>query len=409
MKNKTGAPKINGITIFMAIIALTGLATGLSDGVLANYFKEAYDANAAQRGFIEFPREIPGVVALFFIAALSFLKNVKTAIITQLLTAVGLVVLGFWRPSFAVMCVFLFIFSLGTHMSMPLKDSIALSLSKGHNAGTLMGRFNGMRMAFAMVAGILTFFGFRGGWFNFDTPVLIFLIAAVGFILIALLLALLRIKAPVTEAEAPVNAKFVFRKQYMRYYIICALFGGRKQIMIVYSPWVLIELLGFRADTMAILAVTGAFIGIFFMPAVGKWIDRYGVKNVMIVEAFAFIGIYVAYGILSRIVGTNAVAVTGIAMMLVYLLNILDRMSAQFGMVRKIYIRAIAVAPEDVTPSLSLGMSIDHVLAIAGASVCGVIWYNFGAEYVFILAGLMSLGNLLLARGIKLSGPGTKN
>jgi len=399
--------RFGGIMIFIAISALIGFAMGLSDGVLSNYFKDAYDATAAQRGFIEFPREIPGVIALFFIAALSFLKNVKTAIITQILTAIGLVALGFIPQSFAVMCIFLFIFSLGTHMYMPLNDSIALSLAKGNNAGTLMGRFNGIRMAFTMLAGILTYFGFSNGWFSFERPfVLIFMISAGAFILIAVFLMILRKKAPETEAEAPVNSKFVFRKQYMRYYILCALFGGRKQIMIVFSPWVLIELLGFGADTMSILAVSGAFVGIFFMPAVGRWIDKYGVKKVMIVEAFAFIGIYVAYGILSRIVDNGGAAevvrVTGIAMILVYLLNILDRMAAQFGMVRKIYMRAIAITPEDITPSLSLGMSIDHVLAIAGATVCGLIWHNFGPEYVFILAGLMSFGNFVIARGIKL-------
>jgi predicted MFS family arabinose efflux permease len=175
--------------------------------------------------------------------------------------------------------------------------------------------------------------------------------------------------------------------------------------MIVYSPWVLIELLGFRADTMSILAVIGALIGIFFLPVVGKWIDRFGVRKVMMVEAFAFLLIYMAYGLLSRWVGGAAAAPAGIMMLLVYLLNIIDRMTAQFGMDRAIYMRQIAAAPEDVTPSLSLGMSIDHVLAIAGATVCGVIWQQFGPEYVFILAGALSLLNFFVARGIKLKSP----
>jgi len=58
--------------------------------------------------------------------------------------------------------------------------------------------------------------------------------------------------------------------------------------------------------------------------------------------------------------------------------------------------------PEDVTPSLSLGMSIDHVIGISGSFVCGAIWMNFGPEYVFVLAAAVSLANLLVARGIKL-------
>jgi predicted MFS family arabinose efflux permease len=164
----------------------------------------------------------------------------------------------------------------------------------------------------------------------------------------------------------------------------------------------LIELLGFRADTISILAVVGAFVGIFFVPLVGRWIDRFGVRNVMMGESFAFVVVYVAYGLLSGYVNNNAVTLTGLAMIAVYLLNIVDRMSGQCAMVRAIYMRKIAVTPEDVTPSLSLGMSIDHVFAIAGSAVCGLIWYEFGPEYVFVLAGVMSLGNMLVAKGIKI-------
>ena len=391
-----------GITMFFVICALVGLATGFTESLLSNYFKEAYDVNAQQRGFIEFPRELPGVISIFFIAGLSFMGNIKSAIVAQVLTIGGLLLLALTRPSFAIMLLFLFIYSTGMHMYLPLGDSIGLSLAKKQDMGRVLGRFNGLRMAFLMIAGLITYVGFKRGWFNYDRPILVFIIAAGIYVAVAILLYVLRKKNYAGE-EGSINTKLVFRKEYSRYYIICALFGGRKQIMMVYSPWVLIDLLGFRTDTMSILAVVGSLIGVFFIPAVGKWIDKFGVKKIMIAEALAFIVIYIAYGFLSKWVTVNVVALTGIIMLLVYLLNIIDRMTAQFGMVRSIYMRSIALVPEDVTPSLSLGMSIDHIVAIAGSYVCGVIWYNWGPEYVFILAGLMSLMNLIVARGIKLN------
>jgi MFS family permease len=193
----------------------------------------------------------------------------------------------------------------------------------------------------------------------------------------------------------------VFRREYLRYYLICAVFGGRKQIMLVYSPWVLIDLLDFKADTISILAVIGSLIGIFFMPIVGKWIDYFGVRRVMTAEALAFIGVYIAYGFLSKWVNTNVVVLTGAGMMCVYLLNIVDRMSAQFSMVRSIYMRSLALVPEDVTPSLTLGMAIDHVVAIVGSYICGLVWFRWGPEFVFLIAGSLSLINLIAAQGIK--------
>jgi predicted MFS family arabinose efflux permease len=271
--------------------------------------------------------------------------------------------------------------------------------------GRMLGRFNSIRMAFMMVAGILSFLGFHFGWFSFETPIAVFILSVLCFAFVALLLLALPKAAPEADGVVSTNTKIVFKKEYARYYVICALYGGRKQIMLVYSPWVLIELLNFKADTISILAVIGAMIGIFFMPVVGKSIDRLGIRKVMLLEAMAFIGVYIAYGILSRWVNTHEVVLTGLIMMLVYLLNILDRMSAQFAMVRSIYMRHIALAPEDVTPSLSLGMSIDHVVAIAGSYICGMIWYNLGPEYVFVVAGVLSFVNMLVALGIRPTAP----
>jgi predicted MFS family arabinose efflux permease len=374
---------------------------GFSDSVFANYFKEAYDVNAAQRGFIELPRELPGVLSLFFLAWLSFFGNLRNAALSQILSVAGLIVLGVARPSYAVMLFFLFIFSAGVHMYIPLGDSIGLSLAQKMNMGRVMGRVNSVRMAFLMIAGVLTFVGFRVGWFNFELPVWVFVCSAVCFFFAGVLLVALR-RAGGGRDDKPVpKTKFVFRKEYARYYLICAVFGGRKQIMLVYSPWVLIDLLDFKADTISILIVIGSLIGIFFMPVVGLWIDGFGIRRVMTMEALAFIVVYTAYGFLSRWVNTNVVVLTGLGLMLVYLLNIVDRMSAQFSMVRSIYMRSIAVVPEDITPSLTLGMAIDHVVAIVGSYLCGLVWFRWGPEFVFLIAGALSLMNLIAAQGIK--------
>jgi predicted MFS family arabinose efflux permease len=402
--NKTKERQVNPETvlkIFLVAIAFVGLAGGFSDSILANYFKEAYDVNAAQRGFIEFPRELPGVLSLFFLALLSFFGNLRNAVLAQICSVVGILVLGLMRPSYAVMLVFLFIFSTGIHMFIPLGDSIGLSLAQRMNMGRVMGRINSVRMAFLMIAGVLTFIGFRVGWFDFGLPVWVFIAAAACFFAAGVLLAVQRRVGGALSDGADLRTKFVFRKQYARYYLICAAFGGRKQIMLVYSPWVLIDLLDFKADTISILAVIGSLIGIFFMPVVGRWIDYFGIRRVMTAEALAFIVVYIAYGFLSKWVNNNVVVLTGVGMMLVYLLNIVDRMSAQFAMARSIYMRSIAIVPEDVTPSLTLGMAIDHVVAIVGSYLCGLVWFKWGPEYVFMIAGALSAVNLAAAQGIK--------
>jgi hypothetical protein len=390
------------IIIFIFISAFTGFHNGALDSILPNYFKEAYDVTAAQRGFIEFPREFPGIVSLFVISALSFLRDIKTAVIAQVLGVIGLVVLGVFHPSYGVMLIFIFIYSMGVHMFMPLGDSIGLSLATKETMGRILGRFNSVRMAFGMVAGLVCFFGFRSGLFHFDVPVWIFIICAACFLACAILLFALHAQVGKDIESRTEVSKLVFRKEYSRYYLICALYGARKQIIYAFSPWVLIELVGFKADKMSMLAVIGAFIGIFFIPLVGKLIDKKGSRFAMIVEALCFLVVYVAYAILTRWMALNpTVVLTGGILVFVYILYITDRMSSQFYMVRATYLNSIAIKEEDVTPSLSTGMAIDHVVAILGASLCGIVWDQWGPQYVFVIAAIITFANLVAVSGIK--------
>ncbi|MCL2396735.1 MAG: MFS transporter [Defluviitaleaceae bacterium] len=391
--------KQRAIYVFMAIVALSGLGLGLSDSVFSNYFREAHGVDALQRGYIELPRELPGVITMLVVSSLAFLGNIRLALVAQGLSIIGIMAMGLLSPSFGIMLIFLFINSLGMHMFMPLYDSMGMSLAKKGSYGTMMGRFNGLRTAFSMVAAILVFVGFRTGFFSFTTPVILnFVIAGALFTGVFILLIYL---GRLTEDTKSTKSRFVFKKQYTKYYLLAMLFGSRKQIMYVYGPWVLIELLGFGADHMALLIIAGSAIGIFFIPAVGRWIDRYGTSRIMIIEAAIFLVIYLAYGVISA--GLHAGWLLGMAAVvaLAVAVNIADRMTIQFGMVRNVYMRSIAATPEDVTPTLATGMALDHVLSILSAIICGYLWWELGPQYVFVFAGVLAALNMLVARSIK--------
>ena len=61
------------VWVYMAAVALSGLALGLSDSVFSNYFRDAYNIDAFQRGLIELPRESPGIISMFILSGLAFL------------------------------------------------------------------------------------------------------------------------------------------------------------------------------------------------------------------------------------------------------------------------------------------------------------------------------------------------
>ena len=388
------------MAVYMITIALIGLANGLSESTFSNYFKDAYDVDAFQRGLIEIPRETPGILCFVFISALAFIGDFRLAIGSQVLCAIGMVALGVMTPPFATMLVFLFIHSLGSHMMLPLSDSIGMSLAKEGSVGSSLGKLNGTKTAFSMIAGIIVFVGFRMGFFSFTTPLKInFLISAVlAVAIIALLFYMLKLYGSRISQQKP---RLIFRKEYSMFYLLAILFGARKQIMMVYGPWVLIELLNFKTDTMALLAIAGSAVGIFFIPAVGRWIDRHGTARIMIIEATAFFFVYVAYGMLSAGLSSGYLAAVGLPVVIAFVIKMADGMTTQFGMVRAVYMRSIAFSPDEVTQTLSIGMALDHVLSILGSIFCGWIWVEMGPLYVFVFAALLAICNMFVAMRIQ--------
>lgn len=179
------------------------------------------------------------------------------------------------------------------------------------------------------------------------------------------------------------------------------MFGVQKQVMLVFGPWVLIETLGQRVDVIVLLGIIASTLGMFFMPLLGKWIDRFGVKKLLYADAFSFIFVYLCYGALSQGFNTGTLAKVGIPVVLTCALFVVDRLSSQMGIIRTIYLKSIAKDSADVTPTLSLGMMMDHMVSILVGITGGIAWVTFGSHYIFYAVAALSLVNLAVAILVK--------
>ena len=383
--------------LFFILISAVALGNSLSDSIYSNYFKEAYQVTTSQRAFIEFPRELPGLLCALVIASLSMLGDLKTSLIAQILACSGLTVLGIFTPSFGVMLIFLFINSLGMHLFMPLQDSIGMSLAEPGQIGRRMGQYASIRTAVGFVGGLIVFFGFRSKAFSFTTPIKhVFLLGAAAF-LVAIIASLMLTRKVKAAAGVQRRVRLIFRKQYRYYYFLTILHGVQKQIAFVFGSWVLVDLLLKGADVMSVLLIASSFISIFFMNLIGKWMDRYGIKRMMYVDALTFIIIYVIYGFVVWGITSHLLPGSGWPVMVVYALFVMDRLSMQIGIVKSVYLQSIAVNREEVTATLSTGTSLDHIVSILAAQVSGLIWTQLGPQWVFFMAAFFSLGNLFVA------------
>ncbi len=395
--------------LFAFLVILVG-ATSTVDAFLSNYFYEVYNADSVIRGFLEFPRELPGIVQMFLVGALAFLGNTKKAMLSQLLVGIGFLALGLVTPPFALMCVFLFIFSLGVHLYMPLHDAISVELADEGQSGKYLGEMNSLKVTSTLVMTIFVYFGFRYGFLDFNSPILIFilfgiigLITFVGFYYLSKQKEIKVLDEKYSDKSKGKKFNIVFRKEYKFYYILATLNGVQKQIMYVFGPWVLIELLSQGADTIILLNVIGSALSIYALKYIGLMADKLGIRKMLFADAFTFVFVYTLYGMLCGALISGKIESQMLGLVLAGTMLVLDRISMNFGMVRTLYLKNIAVEGDNMVDTISLGISMDHVVAISCALLSGYIWKYIGPQYVFYLTALLSLLNVFIAKRVKIN------
>ena len=378
------------VRLFAAVLALTALANGLGSNIFSNYFNEVFHIDSVQRGFIEIPRESPGILCMVLVAALGFMGNLWMSVAAQALVLVGLIVMGWMSPDYGTMLVFLFIHSLGMHLFMPLNDAISMDLAEKGKVGETLGRFKGINTLFSMVAAVLVFLGFRMGFFSFRSgTILPFALGAVTTAAAIVLLVMMVCSMP--RGEGVKNHKLLFRKRYMPYYMVTLAYGCQKRIKIVFAPWVIINLLGQGADTVALLTIVTYLAGTWAAPFLGKMLDKLGVKQMLWMEA-AYIAVsFTVMGVLAGKLAGGSFSLRDPLTWMVYGAYVLCVLFEQFNMVHSYMMRSIALDPSEVTRTLSVGLSVDHVMAIIASPVMGMIWKAWGVQYVFAAAMLSAL------------------
>ena len=378
------------IRLFVVVLALTALANGLGNNILSNYFNEVFHVDEVQRGFIEIPRESPGILCMVLVAALGFLGNLWMSVVAQALVLVGFLVMGWMSPGYGMMLAFMFIHSLGMHLFMPLNDAISMDLAEKGKVGSTLGKFKGVTTLFSMAAAVMVFFGFRTGFFSFQTGIILpFAIGGAATAGAVALLALMALSIP--RQDGVKNHRLLFRKRYMPYYMVTLAYGCQKRIKIVFAPWVIINLLGQGADTVALLTIVTYLAGTWAAPYIGKMLDRWGVRRMLVAEAAYIVLSFSVMGLLAGMLAGGAFSPGDWRTWLVYGAYVLCVLFEQFNMVHSYMMRAIALDPSEVTQTLSVGLSVDHVMAIIASPVMGIIWHTWGVQYVFWLAALSAL------------------
>ena len=364
-----------------------GIATGIYTTVFNNYLSDVFNLSADGRGIVEFPRELPGALIVFVLAFLAFLGDVRIIFVGTIAAAAGMLGLGLLSPSFGMMLVWMMVFSMGQHIMLTVTPAIGMSLSKREEHGMRLGRISAYTIVGTLIAFAVIWLGFK--FLNF-TYSFSFILATVFLCLSAAAVFFMRPEKPQKR-----KIRFVFKKEFRLFYVLSIVNGARKQIFLTFAPWVLIRMFQMDAPTFAILGLVVAAVSILTRKIVGKAIDIKGERFILTLEAIILFAICIGYAFAGELFPA------GVAVIVIAGCYVLDNSMSAVEMARSTYVHKIAKDPDDVTPTISTGMSIDHVVAMSIPYFGGLLWAAAGYQYVFLAAAVIALINLILSRKLE--------
>jgi MFS family permease len=389
---------------FLGALALVGVSYGLYRGVQDNYLAEIMRVSPFERGIVEFFREIPGlllilVLSLMYRFADSRVFKVGVALMAG--GAVGLLLTSgsplFMTKVFVV--IFMVLYSVGEHVIMPVRATIAMDLAKREKAGASLG-ITGSISQLGNIAGFLIVAAvfFALGKLGFGRADIVGYRIAFGAAAALMVTAALVAAALRETTLKHQRRRFYFAKKFTKFYMLEVFYGARKQIFLTFAPYVIILQYGADASVISQLYAVCAAFGMLFSPLIGKIIDRAGYKAVMVADTLILVAVCLLYGFAHKLFPMN------VAYIVVCCNFVLDSIISIASMASNVYVQRIASSQEEVTATLSTGISVNHVISIFIALMGGWIWKVTGIEVLFALSALFGLANSVYAATIREDG-----
>ncbi|HUT33163.1 MAG TPA: MFS transporter [Planctomycetota bacterium] len=362
-------------------VGAVAFALALQIGLCDNFVVGELDLKGFHKGVLEAVRESCGIVSLGILALLAGVAEPLLGVAMLVLFAVGLGSYAF-IPDFRWLLIASVVWSQGLHVWMPLPDSMALSLAEPGRRGFRLGQVRSAGAAgFGLGIGAalaLTLLGVR------MRPM--FLVAgAFGLLAAAMCFGIPR------DLKTP-GPRLVFRRRYGLYYLLSFLDGWRRQIFLCFAGFLLVREYGTRLEIILLLLGTVQVISYFTMPWVGRLIDRVGERRILVFYFACMTLIFVGYAFIR-------------VRYALYVLYVVDNSFAALAAALTVYVGRIA-PPSEHTPTLGMGVAMNHVSAVLMPLLGGLLWQHFGYQWTFLAGVAAALVSIAVASRVPPKGEG---
>ncbi len=392
----------------LIVIALNNLLLALGfrlwQSIFNNFAVEELGVRADQIGLIQAIREVPGLVGFLVGVLALFLTEMRIAGLSMVLMGAGIFLTAAAHDLMGLVGATL-VMSVGFHFFYTSNASAVLLTVGQDKSPKVLGQLNSLG-ALAAVLGTLLIFGTLDAW-GYRT-----LFRVGGAVVVIGGLALLPFDRQPVRAERT-SRRPPLRRRYWLYYALQFLMGSRRHIFTTFAVFLLVREYHVTAQTITLLFLLNNLIGTYFHQAFGKIVARFGERRVLTVNFVLLTLVFLGYALIPTLGALESPtfevprvsigewvlfpalpATPGLLILLG--LFVTDHILFGFSIALHSYFQKIALGPDEITPNISLGQTINHIAAVIVPVVGGIVWEAVGAQYTFLAGVAIALLSLAL-------------
>lgn len=345
------------VILLALTVFFTRFGMGVTQGVNTNFFVDVLGISGEKVLWLAGIREIPGLALMFLAALMMRVPQSRRAAFALLLMGLGYGSYAFVQ-SYGTLIAMALIGSVGFHNWLPLQSSLGMGLVGRERSGRVLGRLDGIG-SLASIAGMLLIVSFSERF-----GLRVFYIVA-GVLIIAGGVAVYRLPTNIggDMKKAP---RLMLKKRYWLFYVLTFFEGSRTQIFHAFGAWILVNHYDLSAQKISLILILSGLVNFLVAPRIGNWIDRFGERKMLSASYLALVLAFIGYATIHNV-------------WFLAVLFIMIRMLVLFRFGLHTYVNRIA-PQEDLSPTLSAGVSINHITSVGMSMLAGTLLNAVGYE-----------------------------
>ena len=369
--------EINKNPKYLFYIMPIAIASGFTiwRAILNNFVVEKANFTGMDIGILQGVREIPGLLSVTVLLFLLLFSEQTFIVISLLVMGFFISIFGMFDGVYSLSFICL-LMSFGFHYNEALRQSLSSQLLTKEKMAPVLGRASSI----GAIVSICSFLFVIASWKYFNLSYkFLFAIGGSITIIVAIYIYFMFPKYNIVHEQ---QKKPRLYKKYTLYYLLNMLSGGRRQLFVVFAPFLMIEKFNLEVDKMVWIFVLSQLFVMYIAPKIGRIIPKIGEKKALIIEYLGLIVVFLGYTFIKY-------KWQGVG------LYVIDNVLFSISFALSSYFKKIG-EPKDFASTSALTFTLNHVIAVFLPFILGALW-NQSHQLVFAFGCVMAFCSFVLS------------